>query len=50
MRRWNSLMAQGGLTVSCLRHALQAIYAKTTATRLTATSVTMVPSSILGAP
>ena len=45
MRRWNSLMPQGGLARS--GHALQTAYAKTTARRPTETSVTKVPSSLL---
>ena len=48
MRRWNSPMAQGGLSGRCLRHAIQTTYAMPTARRPTETSVTKVPSSLLG--
>lgn len=46
MRWWNSLMPQGGLTRS--GHVLQTTYAMPTARRPTETSVTRVPSSLLG--
>ena len=40
MRRWNSLMPQGGL--ACSGHALQTTYARTTAMRPTIKTETMV--------
>ena len=48
MRLWNSRMAQGGLNAWCLHHAFQTTYAMPTARRPTETSVTKVPSSLLG--
>ena len=48
LRRWNSRMAQGELNAWCLRNAIRTTYAMPTARRPTETSVTKVPSSLLG--